>query len=144
MYVNNTQEQAIYIQADNTHAINVIADKDRPINVRADITRPLYVNNTQAQALFIQTDTSHPIYIAIPDGAVEQDICDIENYFIILFINTHSCIFLTIYDNLLHNLIKIKNVKARLLIINLKIKYLPSAKCFIYNCQCKWLKDKAS
>ena len=61
--VNNTQENALYIQADNTHAINVIADVDHPVNVKADITHPLYINNTQEQAVFIQADNTHAINV---------------------------------------------------------------------------------
>ena len=61
--VNNTQENALYIQADNTHAINVIADVDHPVNVKADTTHPLYINNTQAQAVFIQADNTHAINV---------------------------------------------------------------------------------
>ena len=63
LLVSNTQETALFIQADNTHAINVIADENHPVNVKADITRPLYVNNTQAQALFIQADNTHAINV---------------------------------------------------------------------------------
>ena len=63
LLVSNTQETALFIQADNTHAINVIADEDHPINVKADATHPLFVNNTQAQALFIQADNTHAINV---------------------------------------------------------------------------------
>ena len=63
LLVSNTQETALFIQADNTHAINVIADEDHPVNVKADITRPLYINNTQAQAVFIQADNTHAINV---------------------------------------------------------------------------------
>tara|TARA_R110000868_G_scaffold80217_3_gene228141 strand:- start:5760 stop:7175 length:1416 start_codon:yes stop_codon:yes gene_type:complete len=84
--INNTLENALYVQADanipvniqasidldvkNTlaNALYVQADANIPVNIQASID--LDVKNTLANALYIQADTSHPVFVAIPSGAV--------------------------------------------------------------------------
>ena len=56
--INNTLENALYVQA----------DANIPVNIQASID--LDVKNTLANALYIQADTSHPVFVAIPSGAV--------------------------------------------------------------------------